>query len=58
MFLYRVHETFDHLNENLGAVNVQLSASDLSEITTAFSKVKAYGGRMNSMQMLVVDKAE
>ncbi len=48
----------DHLNENLGAINVQLSAADLSEIATAFSKVKVYGGRMNAMQMLVVDQTE
>jgi aryl-alcohol dehydrogenase-like predicted oxidoreductase len=48
----------DHLNENLGAINVQLSAADLREISTAFSKVKVYGGRMNPTQMLVVDQTK
>jgi aryl-alcohol dehydrogenase-like predicted oxidoreductase len=46
----------DHLSENLGAINVQLTPSDLREIDTAFSKIKVYGGRMNEEQMKVVDK--
>jgi aryl-alcohol dehydrogenase-like predicted oxidoreductase len=46
----------DHLNENLGAINVQLTPADLSEIETAFSKLKVHGGRMNEMQMKVVDQ--
>jgi aryl-alcohol dehydrogenase-like predicted oxidoreductase len=46
----------DHLNENLGATNVQLTPADLSEIETAFSKLKVHGGRMNEMQMKVVDQ--
>ena len=46
----------DHLNENLGALDVQLSPADIAEIETAFSKIKVYGGRMNEMQMKVVDK--
>lgn len=50
--------SLDHLNENLGAINVQLSTADLGEITSAFSKVKVYGGRMNEMQMQVVDQTE
>ncbi len=45
-----------HLNENLGALNVKLSTADLRDIETAFSKIKVYGGRMNEMQMQVVDK--
>jgi aryl-alcohol dehydrogenase-like predicted oxidoreductase len=47
---------FDHLNENLGAANVQLSAADLFEIDAAFSAIKVHGGRMNREQMLVVDQ--
>jgi aryl-alcohol dehydrogenase-like predicted oxidoreductase len=47
----------DHLNENLGAINVQLTPADLREIDTAFSKIKVHGGRMNEEQMKVVDKA-
>ena len=46
----------DHLNENLGALNVQLTPADLSELETAFSKLKVHGGRMNEMQMKVVDQ--
>ena len=48
----------DHLNENLGAINVQLTPADLREIETAFSKIKVHGGRMNEKQMQVVDQTE
>ena len=46
----------DHLDENLGAINVQLTPEDLREIDTAFSKIKVHGGRMNEEQMKVVDQ--
>lgn len=46
----------DHLNENLGAINVQLTAADLREIETALSKITVHGGRMNEAQMKVVDQ--
>jgi aryl-alcohol dehydrogenase-like predicted oxidoreductase len=46
----------DHLNENLAAINVQLTPADLGEIDTAFSKIKVHGGRMNEEQMKVVDQ--
>jgi aryl-alcohol dehydrogenase-like predicted oxidoreductase len=46
----------DHLNENLGAINVELSAKDLSDIETAFAKIEVHGGRMNEMQMTFVDQ--
>ena len=46
----------DHLSENLGAINVQLTPADLSELESAFSKLKVHGGRMNEMQMQVVDQ--
>jgi aryl-alcohol dehydrogenase-like predicted oxidoreductase len=46
----------DHLNENLGAINVQLTPADLREIDTAISKIKVQGGRMNEEQMKVVDQ--
>jgi aryl-alcohol dehydrogenase-like predicted oxidoreductase len=45
----------DHLNENLGALNVQLTSNDLREIDTAFSKITIHGGRMNPAQMELVD---
>ena len=47
----------DHLNENLGAINVQLTPADLREIDTAFSTIKVHGGRMNEEQMKVVDQS-
>jgi len=46
----------DHLEENLGAVDVQLTPADLAEIRTALSQVKVHGGRMNEQQMTVVER--
>jgi aryl-alcohol dehydrogenase-like predicted oxidoreductase len=47
----------DHLNENLGAINVQLTPADLHEMESTFSAVRVRGGRMNKEQMKVVDQA-
>ena len=46
----------DHLNENLGAINVRLTPADLREIETALSEITVHGGRMNEEQMKVVDQ--
>ena len=46
----------DHLDENLGAVDVQLTPADLREIETALSADQVHGGRMNEQQMKVVDQ--
>jgi aryl-alcohol dehydrogenase-like predicted oxidoreductase len=46
----------DHLNENLGAINVRLTPADLREIDAAVSKIKVHGGPMNEEQMKVVDQ--
>jgi aryl-alcohol dehydrogenase-like predicted oxidoreductase len=46
----------DHLNENLGAINIQLTPADLRELEIDFSKIKVHGGRMNEMQMQFVDQ--
>jgi aryl-alcohol dehydrogenase-like predicted oxidoreductase len=46
----------DHLNENIGAISVQLTPEDLREIDSAISKIKVHGGRMNEEQMRVVDQ--
>ncbi|MDG0061976.1 aldo/keto reductase [Priestia megaterium] len=46
----------DHLNENLGAMNIQLTSEELRELKTDFSKIKVHGGRMNEMQMQVVEQ--
>jgi aryl-alcohol dehydrogenase-like predicted oxidoreductase len=48
----------DHLNENLGAINVQLTPAGLREIETAFSKIKVHGGRMSEKYMRDVDRTE
>ena len=47
----------DHLNENLGAVDVQLTPADLREIETAFSKITVHGGRMGEKYMRDVEQA-
>jgi aryl-alcohol dehydrogenase-like predicted oxidoreductase len=41
----------DHLRENMGAANLQLTPEDLREIATAFSRIEIYGGRMDARQM-------
>jgi aryl-alcohol dehydrogenase-like predicted oxidoreductase len=41
----------DHLRENIGAVNVQLTSADLAEIETGFARIEIYGGRMDARQM-------
>jgi aryl-alcohol dehydrogenase-like predicted oxidoreductase len=46
----------DHLNENLGAINVELTQADLREIETALTQITVHGGRMNEAQMKVVDQ--
>jgi aryl-alcohol dehydrogenase-like predicted oxidoreductase len=48
--------SMDHLNENLGAINVHLTPANLREIDTAFTNIKVYGGRMNEEQMKIVDQ--
>ena len=46
----------DHLEENLGAIHVQLTLTDLLEIDAALSTILVHGGRMNEEQMKVVDQ--
>jgi aryl-alcohol dehydrogenase-like predicted oxidoreductase len=46
----------DHLNENSGAVHVQLTPADLGELEAAFAKVTIHGGRMAEKHMLDVDQ--
>lgn len=40
-----------HLNENLGAYDIRLTASEFQELETEFAKLKVHGGRMNALQM-------
>ena len=46
----------DHLQENLGAIDVQLTPADLREIDATLSAIQVHGGRMNEEQMKVVDQ--
>ncbi len=46
----------EHFHENLGAIDVELTSAEILELNTASSKIKIHGGRMNEMQMQVVDK--
>jgi aryl-alcohol dehydrogenase-like predicted oxidoreductase len=48
----------DHLNENWGAINIELSAADLNELTTAASNIKVHGGRMSEKHMEQVDQTK
>jgi aryl-alcohol dehydrogenase-like predicted oxidoreductase len=43
----------DHLLENLGAVDIELTRADLREIETALSGITVHGGRMNEQQMWI-----
>jgi len=45
-----------HLDENIEAVNLVLTAEDLKEIDRALSEFKVHGGRMNEQQMKVVEQ--
>ena len=45
-----------HLQENIEASNVVLTAEDLKEIATALSDLTVHGGRMNQEQMKVVQE--
>jgi aryl-alcohol dehydrogenase-like predicted oxidoreductase len=46
----------NHLNENLGAIHVELTPADLREIDAALSEIKVHGGRMNEEMMNLVDQ--
>jgi aryl-alcohol dehydrogenase-like predicted oxidoreductase len=45
----------DHLNENLGAINIELASADLREIENAFSAVRVQGVRMSEKHMQQID---
>jgi aryl-alcohol dehydrogenase-like predicted oxidoreductase len=46
----------DHLNENLEAINVQLTSDDLLETEGAISKITVHGERMSEMHMQQIDQ--
>jgi aryl-alcohol dehydrogenase-like predicted oxidoreductase len=43
-----------HLDENVQAANLELTAAELEEIDDALSGLKVYGGRINEEQMAIV----
>ena len=47
----------DHLDENLNAINVQLTPSDLREIENAFSAIRVRGERMSERHMQSIDQS-
>ena len=46
----------DHLNENLGALTVQLTPAELHEIETEFSTITVHGERMDEANMQQIDR--
>ncbi|MGA2429677.1 MAG: aldo/keto reductase [Candidatus Acidiferrum sp.] len=47
----------DHLNENLGATNIELTPADLREIEDAFSGVTVQGVRLSEKHMQQIDQS-
>jgi aryl-alcohol dehydrogenase-like predicted oxidoreductase len=47
--------SIQHLTENLGAVNIELTNADLAELETQLAKITVNGRRMNEMQMKIVE---
>jgi aryl-alcohol dehydrogenase-like predicted oxidoreductase len=47
----------DHLDENLGALNVQLTPADLREIESAFSAIRVHGERLSEKHMEQIDQS-
>jgi aryl-alcohol dehydrogenase-like predicted oxidoreductase len=45
-----------HLDENLGAVEIELTPNDLREIESAFSKNKVQGARLSEEHMKLIDR--
>ena len=48
--------SIDHLNENLGALTVQLTPAELQQIETEFSTITVHGERMDEANMELVDQ--
>jgi aryl-alcohol dehydrogenase-like predicted oxidoreductase len=46
-----------HLRENLGALEIEFRADELRSFENEFSKLTMHGGRMNEMQMQMVERA-
>jgi aryl-alcohol dehydrogenase-like predicted oxidoreductase len=46
-----------HLEENIAAAEVELTAADLSELTAAYAEVTVQGDRLSKEHMLLIDHA-
>jgi aryl-alcohol dehydrogenase-like predicted oxidoreductase len=46
----------EHLDENLGALSVELAFNDLREIDSAFSKIRVQGARLPEEHMNLIDR--
>ncbi|MHC5614797.1 MAG: aldo/keto reductase [Nostoc sp.] len=45
----------NHLEENMGAINVNLTPADIRELEAAFAKIKVHGGRLNEMHRQIIE---
>ncbi|PHM09974.1 aldo/keto reductase [Nostoc sp. 'Peltigera malacea cyanobiont' DB3992] len=45
----------NHLEENMGAINVELTPADIRELEAAFAKIKVHGGRLNEMHRQIIE---
>lgn len=46
----------EHLEENIGAADIELTAEDLREILRTFSKINVQGARLSEEQMRLIDR--
>ncbi|MEA4948054.1 MAG: aldo/keto reductase [Petrimonas sp.] len=46
----------DHLAENMGSLDVQLSDADILELETGLARFEIYGGRMDAIQMAQINQ--
>jgi aryl-alcohol dehydrogenase-like predicted oxidoreductase len=46
----------EHLNENLGVAEIELTSDDLREIDSAFSKIRVQGARLSEDHMKLIDR--
>jgi aryl-alcohol dehydrogenase-like predicted oxidoreductase len=45
-----------HLEENLGAAEIELTSADLREIESAFAKITVQGARLSEEHMQLIDR--
>jgi len=46
----------DHLDENLGAVDVSLTPDDVREIESGFAQITVHGARLSEQHMAWIDR--